>query len=158
MPFNSNDSADIEALRAELLNDPAGQGYADALATGATVKLVNLLRAPSASNEPRQRLEFTGDDLLYCITAAQNEYQAAVTGHAQSAIRQILVQRLINFADEMVPERFHVSVLDVFDASNAPTIRAALIGQASGVLRREEAVFGDGTTIDRRAVQAAIAE
>ena len=157
MPFDASNPADIAALRTELTTDPAGQGYAEPLSTGATVRLVTLLRAPSASGEARQRLEFTGDDLLFAITAAEAEYQTVVTNHAQSAIREILVQRLINFADELVEERFHVRILEVFDTTNAPTIRAALIGGASGILRREEALFGDGTTIDRRAVQAAIA-
>ena len=156
MPFDSSNPADITALRTELRSDPAGMGYAEHLATGATVKLVNLLRAPSG--EQRQRLEFSGDDLLFAITAAQAEYQIAVTNHAESASRSMLVQRLVNFADEFVPERFHTPVLDVFSASDAPTIRQALITSATGTLRREEAVFGDGTSIDRRAVQAAIAQ
>ena len=157
MPFNLNDPADIEALRVELTTDPAGQGYADALSTGATVKLVNLLRAPSALSEQRQGMKFTGDDLLFATTAAQGEYQVVVTDHAESASRSMLVQRLVNFADELVPERFHTPLLDVFDAANAPTIRQALITVATGTLRREEAIFGEDTSIDRRAVQAAIA-
>lgn len=158
MAFNLNDSADIEALRVELTNDPEGQGYADAISTGATIKLVNLLRAPSASSEQRQGMEFTGDDLLFATTTAQSEYQTVVTDHAQSASRSMLVQRLVNFADELVPERFHAPILDVFDTANAPTIRQALVTAATGTLRREEAVFGEGTSIDRRAVQAAIAQ
>ena len=158
MAFNLNDAADVEALRVELTTDPAGQGYADAMSTGATVKLVNLLRAPSASSEQRVGMEFTGDDLLIATTTAQAEYQTVVTDHAQSASRSMLVQRVVNFADELVPERFHTPILDVFDTTNAPTIRQALITSATGTLRREEAVFGEGTSIDRRGVQAAIAQ
>lgn len=157
MPFNLNDPADIEALRVELTTDPAGQGYADALSTGATVKLVNLLRAPSASGEQRQGMKFTGDDLLFATTTAQNEYQTVVTDHTEAASRSMLVQRLVNFADELVPERFHAPILDVFDTANAPTIRQALITAAAGTLRREEAIFGEDASIDRRAVRAAIA-
>lgn len=160
MPFDSTNPAHLATLRTEIETDPVGQGYrspVDHLANGASVEILQLLRAADAGGATNTTQQFSGDDLLDACMGQPTELNSAVFAHANAEQRKVWYQRMINHGDQPIPVRFHASILGVFSQALAPTIRAAIIAEATGPQRREEVVFGDDSVVTREGINSAIA-
>lgn len=160
MAFDIGNPADVQALRTEIETDPAGQGYrapTDYFAAGATVALLNLLRQPDALGATNTLHTFSGEDLLASVIASGAEYEVVVTGHAQAGLRSEFMSRMFAYGEAAIPRRFHSALQAVFSQAQAPTIRAAIIAEITGPMRREEVLFGDDTVLSRADIAAALA-
>ena len=165
MPFDVTNPADLSALKSEIENDPVSQGYRsplDLYAAGATVELLKLLRQDSAGGETNSSALFSGEDLLAAMIVSPGEYAAVVSDHPQSALRTTFIEHLLRYIPSnaesfgVIPQRFQGAILSVFTVAAAPTIRASLIAEATGPMRREEVLFGDDISLTRQDIQAAL--
>lgn len=169
MPFDRTNPAHLAALKSEFQNDPVGQGYlapVNYFASGGVVELLKRIKQDDAGGATATRSNLTAEDLLEAISASPGEYNAVVTAHVQASSRQRFIDNLLRWygpqataqgpVSTIIPHRFYNELNALFSQANAPTIRAALVGEMSGPLRREEALFGDDTSLDRQDVRAAL--
>jgi len=134
-------AANLLALKNEVINDPLAIGYAGNNTQG----LLDLLNLPANNpgGESSTNRIFTGFDLLESCTTSNAEYDAAVN----TPLRILLVESLVRLNEESVPVRFKNELMGVFSNALAPTIRAAIIAEATGPQSRAEVLFGDDVII-----------
>lgn len=187
MPFNRNNPADLAALKSEFELDPAGQGYRspeDYFASGGVRELLIAVKRADAGGQTATRSSLSVEDLLEAIVANPAEYAAVVTefAHANADVqarqrlqRERFISTMLDWfkpqitpqgpVSTPIPQRFYGELSAIFrengtaqaPAAAAPTIRATLLAEMSGVVRREEALFGDDTELTREDVRAALA-
>lgn len=145
MAFDRTNSADLTALKDEVANDPISMGYQPVENTN---DLLNLLNGPdnNVGGETSTERDFSGHDLLEICAANESEYLAVIT----SDLRSAFVQSIFAIGPEPVPARFKNEIMGLFSIANAPTIRAAIIAETTGLMSRAEVLFGDDTHITKR--------
>ena len=151
-----NPATDGPALRAELVGNQGHYTLWDMRATLA--KLNDPAQARTARDSSART--FSGNDLLNAITAQPGEYNTvvdgAVTQTAQIPARKLFVQHMISHGDEVIPTRFHAGILAIFSNAGAPTIRAAMIDEATGPMSMAEQLFGDDVVLAAADVNEAL--
>ena len=148
MSFDRTNPTHLAELKAEVQTDPVTMGYD----VNNIHDIRNKINTPSSNvgNDNRTDAEFTGDDLLASIAVNPSEYAVVVSAHTQSAIRTTFVEALIARQDGLIPKRFHATILAIFTAANASTIRTAMIAHATSPISRAEVLWGNDTQISKQ--------
>ena len=143
-------ATDATALRAEVIDNQAH--YGDPGATKAVLDRLNTKTADSSicrTPQDSTARTISGFDLLEAMMADKAEYTTAVT----TASQQTLIVTLVELYERDIPTRFQqelISLTGVFNATVAPTIRNAIIAEATGPQSMSEILFGDDTVITKR--------
>ncbi len=149
MPFNRKDLADLTALRDEVLNNAAH--YGDPGTTPAVLAKLNtrssdptVVRTPANSNAR----DFDGLDLAKAVMADPTEFAARMADPAS----KLLIETLVSLQSQRIPTKFKSELVGgggVFNNTDAPTIRGAIVAEATGPQSMAEVMFGDDTNISR---------
>ena len=154
MSFDRDKPAKLLELKTEVQTDPATipMGYDQ---NNVAVGVLGLINDPASNtgNENSTARDFTGDDLLHALTispAAAAEYPVAV----DTVLKQMAVESLVNYRSQVLPVKFKDLLIHdtagIFNDTDGPIIKAAIIVEATGPKSRAEVLWGDDTVITKQ--------
>lgn len=153
--------ANAAALRAEVVGFQAH--YGDPGSTRAVLAKLNTKTADTAicrvpANSAARTI--SGSDLMEATLLDGAEFAVAVNpANPAHENRRMVLRAMFDLHDASIPLRFQdelISVTGMFNVTDAPTIRAAIIAEATGPQSMAESMFGDDSTIGSSDLSAAL--